>query len=178
MDVGLIARRYATVLYDFASQRKELEQVNSDAQCIRDAFAEYRSSIEFLSSPIKKISEKKDFLVTVFKNSVTSTMMDFLLFVADKERISVIDDILRVFQSLYKKSLGIKQVDVVTASPLSAEKESSFTSLIEEKLGAKVDAKYSFDSALIGGMIITVDGKQLDCSVQRQLKEIEKSLTV
>ena len=42
MDVGLIARRYATVLYDFASKRQELAEVNSDAQNIRGAFAENR----------------------------------------------------------------------------------------------------------------------------------------
>ena len=105
-------------------------------------------------------------------------MIDFLMFVVDKERVSALDDILRVFQSLYKKSLGIKQVDIVTACGLSTEKEKTFVSIIESKLGAKVDASFSVDESLLGGMVITIEGKQLDCSVLRQLKEIENSLTV
>jgi F-type H+-transporting ATPase subunit delta len=178
MDVGLIARRYATVLYDFADQRRELDEVNSDAQNIRDAFVANSEVYNFLSSPIKKMSEKKELLFTVFNGNVTSTMIDFLMFVVDKERVSALDDILRVFQSLYKKSLGIKQVDIVTACGLSTEKEKTFVSIIESKLGAKVDASFSVDESLLGGMVITIEGKQLDCSVLRQLKEIENSLTV
>jgi F-type H+-transporting ATPase subunit delta len=178
MDVGLIARRYATVLYDFASKRQELAEVNSDAQNIRGAFAENRVAYDYLSSPVKKMSEKKEFLFSVFNGSITSTMMDFLMFVADKERVSALDDILRVFQSLYKKSLGIKQVDIVTACKLLPEKEASFAAIIEKKLGTKIDASFRVDESLLGGMVITIDGKQLDCSVQRQLREIENSLTV
>lgn len=178
MNVGLIARRYATVLYDFANQRNELSQVSTDVQCIREAFAENRMALEFLSSPVKKVSEKKSFLSSVFHTVVSATTMDFLMFVADKERVSTLDDILRVFQSLYKKSLGIKQVDVVTACSLQSEKQIAFTSIIESKLGTKVDASYSVDESLLGGVVLTIDGKQLDCSVQRQLREIEKSLTV
>jgi F-type H+-transporting ATPase subunit delta len=178
MDVGLIARRYATVLYDFATQRNELAQVNTDAQNIRGAFAENRVVYEFLSSPIKKMSEKREFLHSVFNSNVTATMMEFMMFVADKERVSALDDILRVFQTLYKKSLGIKQVDIITACKLSPEKELSFVELIEKKLGTKIDASFSVDEQLLGGMIITIDGKQLDCSIQRQLREIENSLTV
>lgn len=178
MNAGLIARRYATVLYDFALGRNVLDDVYNDARNISQAMAAREATTQLLASPLRKPSEKKTFLKNAFEKFVTPTTMEFMLFVVDKERVSILSEILRVFQIVYKQRQGIKSASITTAKELSADKQNDITKLIEDKLSSKVEAQYRTDESIIGGAIITIDGKQLDCSVLHQLKEIEKRLAV
>lgn len=178
MDAGLISRRYATVLYDFAGNRGDLSDVYSDACSLCDMFASQPGALAFLGSPLRKPSEKRSFVENVFAGNVASSMLEFILFTIDKGRVEMIAEILRVFRSLYKTKLGIKTAEIVTARSLSETKQAELSAVLEQKLNAKVEVEFKSDASLIGGIIITVDGKQIDCSVSHQLKEIEKRLTV
>lgn len=178
MNAGLIARRYATVLYDFATEHKVAERVYNDTKLLLEVFTSKPSIMQFLNSPLRKPSEKLSMIKSTFENIVIEETMQFINFTIEKSRIGMIDEVLRVFQSIYKKRLGIKSVDITTAKDLTDKTEKNFTSIIENKLKSKVEMSFKTDESIIGGVIINIDGRQLDCSVQRQLKEIEKELTV
>ncbi|MCR5695827.1 MAG: ATP synthase F1 subunit delta [Marinilabiliaceae bacterium] len=178
MNIGLIARRYATVLYEYADKKGDLEQTYQCVSDIRAAFEQAPSSLSFLASPLRKQSEKLNLVNGVFAKNVAQSLADFLVFLVEKERIDMVDDILRVFQSLYRKRKGIKSAVITTAIELSAEKQAKFTNELSVKLNAPVEALYNTDSDIIGGVIFTIDGKQLDNSVKHQLEEIEKQLKV
>ena len=57
MDAGLIARRYATVLHDFAADRNKLDTVYQDALVVRQALSEQKEAQAFLE--IRKIPARK-----------------------------------------------------------------------------------------------------------------------
>lgn len=178
MNAGLIARRYATVLCDYAEEHKAAAQVYADAGLLLEAIASKPAIMQFLKSPLKKNSEKKSMLTSVFANVVSKPTMQFIDFTVDKERIGMIDEILRVFKSLYKKRLGIKTIDITTANTLSDAKRTEMTATLEKKLKSKVEMSFRAEKEIIGGVIIDIDGRRLDCSVKHQLDEIEKKLTV
>lgn len=178
MDGGLIARRYATVLYEYGMERNKTAEIYDDVNMMRSAFADAPKALELLASPLKKVSEKKTFLKSVFDGKVAAETSEFLSFVADRGRVDMVDEILRVYQVVYKEHNGIKTAEITTATEIAEAKKAEFTKQLETKLGAKVEASYKADASLIGGIIIRVDGKQVDCSIARQLAEIEKKLTV
>ena len=178
MDGGLIARRYATVLYEYGAEKGETSRIYDDVNMIRSAFAENSKAKEMLASPLQKVSVKKAFLQSVFGKKISAQSSEFIQFVADKGRIGMIDEILRVYQIVYKEHNGIKTAEVTTAQELASDKKQEFQAQLEKKLGSKVETNFSTDASLIGGVVIRVDGKQLDCSVARQLADIEKKLMV
>ena len=178
MNIGLIARRYATVLIEYANKKGDLEQTYQSVGNIREALAQSPASVAFLASPLRKQSEKLKLVNEVFAKNVAQSLADFLIFLVERERIDIVDDILRVFQSLYRKRKGIKNAVITTAIELSAEKQAKLTKELSSKLNAPVEAYYNADSDIIGGVIFTIDGKQLDNSVKHQLQEIEKQLKV
>ena len=178
MNGGLIARRYATVLFEYGMDRGKVDDIYSDATLILNSFKECPEALEFLVSPLKKPSEKKSFLASVFDGKVSELTAEFLSFAVDKGRINMVDEILRVFQTVYKSSKGIHTAEITTAKQVVEEKKADFVAILEKKLGNKVEASFKSDESIIGGIIIRVDGKQIDCSVARQLADIEKSLMV
>ncbi len=178
MDGGLIARRYATVLYEYGNEKNNTAQIYADVNMIRKAFAENGKAVEMLASPLQKVSAKKAFLKAVFGDKISTQSYEFIQFVADKGRIGMIDEILRVYQIVYKEHNDIKTAEVTTAKELTDSNKTDFLKQLEVKLGTKVEASFKSDASLIGGVIIRVDGRQMDCSIARQLAEIEKKLTV
>lgn len=178
MDGGLIARRYATVLYEYGAEKGNTDRIYDDVNMIRSAFASNSKAKELLASPLQKVSAKKTFLKSVFGEKISAQSSEFIQFVADKGRIGMIDEILRVYQIVYKEHNGIKTAEVTTAKELTESKRKEFSDQLERKLNSKVETLFKTDASLIGGVVIRVDGKQLDCSVARQLADIEKKLMV
>lgn len=184
MDAGLIARRYATVLHDFAADRGKLDDVYSDAALVREVLAQHPEAQRFFDSPLHKPSQKRELVKATFEGNVSAETLQFLTFLVDKERIGYVNSILLVFEMLYKKEKDICTATVTTAKELTDGQKQKFISLIADKMaaaGAKVssvDATFKVEPAIIGGVILAVDGKQLDGSVQSKLKALEKQLTV
>lgn len=184
MDAGLIARRYATVLRDFAADKHKLDEVYNDANTVRQALAQSPEAQKFLDSPLRKPSEKKAFLQVALKDAITPETLQFLTFLVEKERIAYASQILLVFQSLYKKDNNIRTAKVTTARELSADQKSKLVDLIADKLKAagrqasKIDAEFVTNPSIIGGVILEIDGQQADGSVSSKLKALQRQLTV
>ena len=154
MNTGLIARRYATALYEYSSGKDTLGNVFEDVQMIRQQFEANEGCVRFLSSPLKKTSEKVAFVETVFKGNVCETTFGFMTFVIRKGRSEVISEIFRVFEDLYKSRNGIYSVCITTAIPLSEAKISEYAEIISRKLNVKTDVSSKCDPSLIGGMVV------------------------
>ncbi len=184
MDAGLIARRYATVLHDFAADNKCLDEVYVDAQLIRQVLSQQAGAQRFFESPLRKSSEKKKLLEDAFAKEVRQETMRFIDFLVEKERISLLQQIMLVFCMLYKKEKNICTAAVTTAKPLGTEQQRRIVEQIEQKLVATghkvsaVDATFRTDARIIGGIILEVDGMQVDDSVASKLRQLEKQLTV
>ncbi|MDO4461577.1 MAG: ATP synthase F1 subunit delta [Bacteroidia bacterium] len=178
MNSGLIARRYANVLFDFAQEHQATEAVYSDANNVYQALSGSQEAMAFLTSPLRKPTEKKALVEKVFANVVSPTTARFMAFVIEKGRANMLAEILRVYGIVFKEHNGIKTAIVTTAVPLEAQKQESVLASLKEKLGAPVDATFKSDPSLIGGVIFEVDGSLVDCSVKRQLLDIEKSLAI
>ena len=183
MDAGLIARRYATVLHDFAADRNKLDTVYQDALVVRQALSEQKEAQAFLESPLHKNSEKKALVQAAFGGHVAPETLQFLDFLVEKERISYAGSILLVFEMLYKKERNICTATVTTAKALNEKQQQKLVEQIREKMvtaGRKVeavDASFKVDPAIIGGIILAVDGMQLDSSLQSKLKTLKRALT-
>ncbi len=183
MDAGLIARRYATVLHDFAADRGALDTVYADASIVRAALGAQPAAQRFFDSPLHKASEKRELVKATFEGNVSPETLQFLIFLVEKERIGYVNSILLVFEMLYKKEKDICTASVTTAKELSDTQKQNIISIISGKLEAagkkvsSVDATFKVDPSIIGGIILAVDGKQLDNSIQSKLKTLEKKLT-
>ncbi len=184
MDAGLIARRYATVLHDFAADHGKLDEVYADAVVVRQALAEQPQAKKFFDSPLRKLSEKKALVEAVFASRVTPETLQFLTFLVDKERIGYVSSILLVFEMLYKTERHICTARLTTAKELTAQQKERLTGLVSDKLKASgkeveaIDATFRVNPAIIGGLILEVDGCQVDGSIRSKLKAVERQLTV
>ena len=64
----------------------------------------------------------------------------------------------------------------MSAVPLSGEKLERLVSVLENKLGKRVEPVVSVDAALIGGLKITVCGHMINSTISNSLDELKKLL--
>jgi F-type H+-transporting ATPase subunit delta len=121
---------------------------------------------------------KLQVLKTASGNGDAKCSRHFYEFIFDKEKHDLLLYIALAYLSVYRKAKSIVHVDLITA----IEPEEEFVETIKNHVLKEYDSKtviemsINQDTGIIGGFILNVDGKQLDLSVKKELKNIRKSI--
>ena len=177
MNASIIAHRYAVALYEYAAEKSADQIIYQDVNLVREQLATSKKATTFMNSPNIKISAKKLLLNEVFGSFINADTLNFLQFVIDQQRQSLLDDILRIYEDIYRKKHNIFSVELTTASKLSESEQLHFRQMIASKLNGIVDLKIDTNPELIGGSIVRIDDKLLDTSIKGQLRRSEKQLS-
>ncbi len=171
-----IAKRYAVALFDAARNQDIAEQVHGDVRSfvgLLDARPEFRN---FLLSPQVLTDDKKALLHSVLDERASGLFVRFVLLLLDKKRLDEVDTIADAFHYLYEESQGIAEARVITAVQLDRETETKTVARLEQETGKQIRLEAEVDPALIGGMIVILDGKIIDGSVRTHLDELRRDL--
>ena len=177
MNESIIAHRYAVALFKYAAENSIEKVIFQDVCLVKEQLAASKQAMTFMNSPNVKISGKKLFLKEVFGDYVNAATLKFLHLVVDQQRQSLINDIMRIFQVIYKEKHNIYSVDISTATELDESQKLLFKQMIAQKLNGERELAVETKPELIGGSIIRINDKLLDTSIRGQLRRIEKQLS-
>ncbi|MGM0547267.1 MAG: ATP synthase F1 subunit delta [Bacteroidota bacterium] len=170
------ARRYATALIELAKERDEVDEILNDIEYIHNTLEGSRDLIVFLKSPVINFDDKTQALEKIFFDKLEEPTKLFLKLLSRKDRINLLDQIVRAFIEKYKEYAGIVTVGVSVARELSSEQQKMLHKNLEQKTQKKVDMNITVDEELKGGMAIRIDDTVIDGTVKHKLKELEQSL--
>lgn len=176
MNVSLITIRYAKALFSLALEKSITEEIYGDVQLISHQFDSVANFQAVLDSPVIKPAQKRELLVSVFGKSVNEITLKFMHILIANQREALLKSVLIDFEDLYKKHLGVKDVRMVTAVPISADFEATIKSFLTKELNSKIEFTTEIKPDLLGGFILVVDGKMLDTSLSSKLRLMKKSL--
>lgn len=176
MDESKITTRYAKAIFELAKDKKILDKIKSDFDLIKQVIA-IKEFKQVLISPIVPTSQKKSVLLEIFKNKIQEYSLDFLLIVVENKREPFLEMMINDFNELYKKALGITEVDLTTAIEIDSNIKQEFINFLNKNLKTKIDLHHKVDSSILGGFILRIENKLLDLSVSSRLKLIKKELT-
>ncbi|TAJ15241.1 ATP synthase F1 subunit delta [Marinilabiliaceae bacterium JC017] len=176
MNQGLIAVRYADAMFKLAIENKIGEEVYEDFNILMRQCLQVDDFCSFLDNPIIKPSHKKNLFQTVFKDKIHPMTLKFLEVVLDHKREDILTFILNDFIYHYKKSKGIKSVLLYTAVGLDERYLLQIEEFLEKEFKSPVEMEVKVKSDLLGGFILTVEGKMVDASISNRLKQVRMQL--
>lgn len=88
-----------------------------------------------------------------------------------------LDEVLSLYSEMAEGDQQTVGVTVTTAVPLDAELRALITQKCEADLACNVFLIERVDPTIIGGLIISVNGKRRDASVRHQLEQARKVMT-
>jgi len=168
------ARKYNLSLYLTAEELKVVDAVKKDIYDIKKTLDNSRELRNFVESPIVNQDKKSAVLNAVFSGKVNSLTMKFLLFLSDKGRINILNDIIDDFLYLVNEKQGIVLANVKTAVDISEKEKTSLTAKLKQYTGKDITAAYTVDPSIKGGFIAKIDDKIIDASILRQLELLKE----
>ncbi|MEZ3590917.1 MAG: ATP synthase F1 subunit delta [Muribaculaceae bacterium] len=178
MNEGLIPRRYAKAVYEFALDKGKARQMYELMQRMAAAFAAEPSLQEAMSNPFVPDTDKRMLLTTAAGASKGDALFaDTLRLLVVNKRLDFARDIALAYLDLYRKANHIYRVDITSAAPLSDAEMKRLHDLVERHLkSGKAEFTDKVDPALIGGFVIDIDSERLDASVSNELKQLRLKL--
>ena len=169
-----IAKEYGTALFMVACEENSKREYAEALERIKktlDSFPEYS---ELISSPGIPLNERLDVIDKTFSGSVPEHVLSYLKLLCEKGRISCLKDSIGEYKALLDESERVSKVKVTSATPLTDEEKRKLISKLEQMEKRKVSAEYFVDAALLGGLVVTVDGKIMDGSVRQRLHDVKE----
>ncbi len=176
MNRSLIADRYAKALFKLAIEKKELEQIYNDVNLVQDYCINANGFTDILKSPIIKPAQKKQAFHSVLDGKIALTTINLFDLLITNNREELLEDINRRFIWLYKNEKGIKEVALYTAVEFDKKQRDTLDQFLQKQFNTPIELTIKVKPELLGGFILTIDGKMADASMSSKLKQIKKQL--
>lgn len=176
MDESKISVRYAKALLSLANEKKVTEAVRADMALIYQLFETIPGFLQSLESPVAGTKAKQQLFKQVFSESLDPMTYSFLMLLLTNHREAYLRDISRNFLGSYRKEMGLKAANLISAVEIDPATVEQFKVLIRKHFNTEVDLSCKVDPEIIGGFILQVEDQQIDASVAAKLKKLKREL--
>jgi F-type H+-transporting ATPase subunit delta len=171
-----LARRYATAVFDLASEAKEIDKVGAQLTTILGTMESDPAIRDFFVSPVVSRDEKERALLATWEGRVGDIALHTLLLLVRKRRETLLGDLVEEYRKIDREARGTELLLVTTARELSADELNSMVARLERTYNKKFEASVKLDPSLIGGVRIAMGDRMIDGSVSGRLEELTRSL--
>lgn len=175
-SMELVANRYIKALMETGKDLNCLDEIHAELHFIGEILDENPNLKAFLSNPTVSINEKKETVEEIFKKYVKEYMINFLLILIDKNRLFLIDEIIKGYDKALNKQKNIEIATVTTAIDLDEDSREKLKSKLESIMEKKLVFNIKVNPDIIGGVVIKIEDKLIDGSIKTKLEEIKKTL--
>jgi len=170
-----LAAVYAKSLADLATEKNQLDQVQTDMLYLKAVCAASREFVLLLKSPVVEADKKQAIVSEVTKGNLNAITAAFDALLIKKGREGYLPEIINAFIDEYNRRKGITCVKITTAEPLSKENKNSILQKLKSQAGFnKVELNEAVNADLIGGFVLEYNNNLVDASVARDLRELKK----
>ena len=171
------SKSYALALYQLAKESSEVDVIEEGMKSLNKLLNESPNFKEMISSPTITKEDKKNVIFAIAdKNNFSQVLKKFLGFIAIKNRLFFLGQIIESFLNLVSKNKGQLKAKLISSKKLSAEEQKKIQAELSKDFKFPLNIDYEYNSDLIAGLIIQVGSVMVDTSIKTKLKKIEKNL--
>jgi F-type H+-transporting ATPase subunit delta len=175
MSVNPIADRYASAIFELATEQNCLDEVGQELKDIAHAIREYPDLAKLLHHPLVSAADKAETLLKLAAGA-TEITRNFLKVVVDKGREGVLPDMASAYNTRLDARLKRVQAIATTAAALDDEARSLLQRQLSSYLAQDVTLETRVDPAILGGVVVRVGDRLIDGSIKGRLRELAASL--
>ena len=175
-----VASRYARALFDVAlAERVDLDQIDRELSGFAELATGDAQLARVLTNPAIPISKKRAVIesLTTRVGPLLPQVSKLLLLLAERDRIAFLPDIVRAHRNRLNDHNHVGRAEVVTASPLAADRIATLAERLGRATGRRVLLESRVDPSIVGGAVTRIGGTIYDGSVTTQLRKMGEALT-
>lgn len=172
-----IARKYSNALLETALEKGIVSKVYDDLVFICETIKSNNQLQEVFYSPIIAVEDKKDIIEKLFSAHIDKATLDFIYLLIDSNRTDALSEILNQYSASYNKHNNVVKPLVISAVELSENQKSRIIEKLQNKMTKTIQPEYQINPEIIGGLVIEIDDKTIDCSLKTKFDNMKKQLT-
>lgn len=171
------AGRYATALFELASDAGALDQTEADLKALGAALEESPELGNLMRNAIYTREEQASAIAAIgAKMGLSPLLGNVLGLMASKRRLFAVPELITVFETLMAEHRGEVTAEVTSAHGLSDTQANALVEQIKSATGRDVKLNVSVDESIIGGLIVKVGSKMIDSSIRSRLASLKNAM--
>ena len=171
------SKSYALALYEISKENSELDKIENEMKSFGQLLQESPDFKETILSPTVSKEDKKNVIFAIAeKNNFSQNIKKFLGFVALKNRLFYLNNIVESFLDLVSNSKGEIKAKLISSKKLSKDEQQKIQNDLSKDFKSTLNLDYVYDPDLIAGLIIQIGSIMIDTSVKTKLKKLEKNM--
>jgi len=171
------SKSYALALYEISKESSELNKTETEMKSLHALLNESSDFKEMILSPTVKKEDKKNVIISIAeKNNFSENLKKFLGFLAIKNRLFYLSNIIESFLSLVSNNKGELKAKLISSKALSSDEIDNIKNELSKDFKTSLNLDYKHDKDLIAGLIIQIGSIMIDTSIRTKLKKIEKNM--
>lgn len=172
-----VSTRFARALFQLAEERQCADVVYREmlnlSALLRDAGAPLAPLITHAAL---SEAQQRQVLKALFGDRLSPLTNQFLQFLAERRRLSVLPAICEAYDKRYRESRQLLHAEIVGAKDLAPEQVQALSRKLEAKYHMNIEAAVSTDPSLLGGFVVRVADVVHDYSVRGQLDALRTAI--
>ena len=172
-----LSGRYASALFELASEAGTVSAVESDLETLAKALHESPE----LRALIRNPEVSREALGRVLAGlgdtlKLAELTRNFLGVLAQNRRAGELPAVIRAFQAIAAAQRGEVTAEVASAHALTDEQLATLEQKLRARQGRTVKLKTRVDPDLLGGLVVTIGSQRIDSSIRSRLNSLAQAL--
>ncbi|MWN32347.1 F0F1 ATP synthase subunit delta [Gilliamella sp. Pra-s65] len=173
-DLITIARPYAKAAFDFAVEKNGIESWHK--MLVLTSQVSQDPQVRSILTSDMKTDSVANLLINICKDVLDEFSTNFIKIMAENKRLSLLPEVLTLFEQYCLDRDSQADVDVISADELTNEQLNKISVAVEKRLSRKVKLKCHIDKSLISGFIIRTGDMVIDSSIRGRLNRLNDAL--
>ena len=172
-----LAGRYASALFDLASEAGTITAVESDLDTLERALAESADFAALTTSPKVGRRTAEASLKALGPVLGLSTLTgNFLGVLAQNRRLAKLPGVIRAFRAIAAAQRGEVSAEVTSAHALTDQQIETLRAKLTAREGRTVKLTTRTDPDLLGGLVVTLGSTRIDASIRTRLNTLAQAM--
>ena len=172
-----LAREYGEGLYALATEEALEERLLEETGALLGIFREQPDFLRLLGNLSLPKEERLSILDGALRGQVHPYLLNFLKLLCERGAIHEYAGCADAYRQQYNHSHGIVEAQVITSVPLTDAQRRGLIERLKQMTGKTVQLRERIDSAVMGGVVLEMDGKRYDNSVATRLENIRRVIS-
>jgi len=173
-ELTTVARPYAKAAFDFAVESQAVSEWN-DMLFFASEVAKNDEIVAFLSGSHSP-EVTSDLFIKVCGEQLNEKGQNLVKVMAENGRLVALPAVAELFEELKAQYENEIEVDVTSATEISAAQQEGLAAALEKRLARKIKLNCNVDSAIVGGLYIKAGDTVIDATLRGKLEKLSTVL--